>query len=520
MTHDESPGISRRDLFKVSLGSAAALTLTASAASLGGCDKGDPSGTPDGASTDAAVPPGPGTPGPVGFTGFIHPTARLATTSFSIGPASLIEGFVSLEGDSARIGAASNLQDNDRLLPFDGPGGRTPGDLQMGDGTFTAHGVTFIGRVRIGDACGTVINATLQNARIGNASIVGFLARILGTDPNQLIEIPDATLVLFGARIASQADVAANTIPVPAPFSLFASDVDQENLLLARGYNLLYRAAARMTPFSSAANDPRNPGQNFPDLASAFGKLSVAPPTLDRRGTGVIPARQASLGDLDFNLYQPLAPVPRPSTPAPDSGGATASAPSSTSPEAGARFIIPRVVDPQLVSNNAIVLGGCDLAAGVVIGDGSYLHGGDAPAISVGAGTRIGQNTSLHQLTFTSCRVGSNCTIGNRVVLHGPLEIGDNVTIGDGAVLFGPTVQSGVTIGAGSLVFGPVTVTQDLPPRTFMVAPGNEGLIAPTATQARATGRPSRIMFGEWRRGLDAGARCGCGAGMALLALG
>jgi carbonic anhydrase/acetyltransferase-like protein (isoleucine patch superfamily) len=517
MSHNESSGISRRDLFKVSLGGAAALTLAAGASGLSGCDKGGSTGADASCPDLSSQPTGPGTTGPVGFTGFVHPTARLATTNFSIGPASLIEGFVSLEGDSARIGAASSLQDNDRLLNFDGPGGRTPGDLQVGDGTFTAHGVTFIGRVRIGDACGTVINAVVQNARIGHACITGFLARILGPDPNQLIEIPDATLVLFGARITSQADVASNTIAVPAPFSLFASDVDQENLLLARAYNLLYRAAARQIPFGSE-DGPRNPGASFPNPGSAFGKFSVAPPTLVRRGTGVIPARQASLGDLDFNLYEPLSPVPRPSTPAPDSGGALTSAPPSNSPEAGARFIIPRVVDTNLVSDNAIVLGGCDLAAGVTVGAGSYLHGGDAPAISVGAGTNIGQNTSLHQLTFTSCRIGANCTIGNRVVLHGPLEIGDNVTIGDGAVLFGPTVASGVTIGAGSLVFGPISVTQDLPPRTFMVAPGSEGLIAPTAGQARATGRPSRLMFGEWRRAQDAGARCGCGAGIALFA--
>lgn len=59
----------------------------------------------------------PGT-GPVGFTSFIHPTARLATTDFSIGAASIINAFVSLEGSAARIGNAVNLQDNDRLLDF------------------------------------------------------------------------------------------------------------------------------------------------------------------------------------------------------------------------------------------------------------------------------------------------------------------------------------------------------------------------------------------------------------------
>lgn len=52
--------------------------------------------------------------GPVGYTGFVHPAADIRTKRFSIGGASLIEPFVSLVGDSARIGIACNLQDNDR----------------------------------------------------------------------------------------------------------------------------------------------------------------------------------------------------------------------------------------------------------------------------------------------------------------------------------------------------------------------------------------------------------------------
>ncbi|WP_169221473.1 hypothetical protein [Brasilonema sp. UFV-L1] len=451
--------------------------------------------------------------GPIKYTSFIHPTAKINTKKFLIGAQSLIEGFVTLEGQSALLGHASDLQDNDRLLNYANAsrGLSHPGDLVIGDGSFTAHGVTFIGKVRIGDACGTVINAVVQNARIGDASITGFTAQILGEDPANLIEIPEASLVLFGARIRSQADVAANIIPVPAAFSLFASDVDQENVLLARAYNLLYRAAARLTPFSADENSPGNPGSNFPDVAQAFGKLSVAPPTVDRRGTGVIPARQASLNDLSFEVFGPLSPLPSPSTPAPDAGGLNA--PPSSSPEAGARFLAPRVASPELVDNNAIVLGGVELAEGVVVGRGSYLHGGDSPGISVGRGTRIGQNTSVHELTFTSVRIGSGVTIGNRVVLHGPLEIGNNVTVGDRAVLFGPRIAEGVTIGAGVLVFGPVEVTRDIPAGTIIVAPGNETLIAPSHRTGWGAAQPSPLMLAEWQQAREAGGGCGCGVG-------
>lgn len=446
--------------------------------------------------------------GPAGFTSFIHPTAKIDTTVFSIGAQSLIEGFVSLQGQSARIGNATNLQDNDRLLDYSGNGHSARGDLRIGDGSFTAHGVTFIGKVRIGDACGTVINAVVQNASVGDASITGFTAQILGPDPNRPIVIPEASLVLFGARIRSQNDVAANILPVPAPFSLFAADVVQENLLLARGYNLLHRAASRTLPFSADPQSPRNPGADFPDLASAFGKLSLGPPTVSRRGTGPIPARQASLGDLGFQPFEPL-PLGAPGTPLPN-------APAPDSPAAGARFIKPRVASPELVDNGAIVLGGVELASGVVVGPGSYLHGGDSPSISIGAGTRIGRNTSVHELTFTSVRIGSQVVIGDRVVLHGPLEIGNRVTIDNGAVLFGPRVADGVRIGAGALVFGPVEITRDVPAGAIVVVAGNEFLIAPSHKFAQGSLAPVASTLAEWRLAADAGAGCGCGAGTLL----
>ena len=449
--------------------------------------------------------------GPVGFTSFIHPTAELGTKKLKMGAASLIDAFVTLEGTSAEIGNAVNLQDNARLLNF-GESGKGKGDLILGDGTFTAHGVTFIGRVRIGEACGTGINAVVQNATLGDGSFVGLAAQIRGPSPEHPIEIPSASLVLFGARINSQADVASNIIPVPAPFSLFFADVDQENLVLARGFNLLYRASARMIPFSSENGDPRNPGVDFPDVADAFGKLSVAPPTIYRRGIGVIPGRQASLGDLGFGLFEPLVPIPSPSTPAPDQGGLGLNAAPSDSVESGARFVVPIVESPELIADGAIVLGGCRLDEGVVVGPGSYILGDVAPTVSVGAGTTIGKNTSLHELTFTSCRVGSGCKIGDHVVLHGPVEVRNNVTIGDHAVLFGPLVNDGVTIGARALVFGPVEITEDVPEDAIIVAPGFEFLIAPSAPQtASVVQGQAREMQEQWRQSQASASACGCG---------
>ena len=407
-------------------------------------------------------------PGPIGTTGFVHPSLRNDAACSSIGGASLIEPFVSFTGVRVEIGVGCNLQDNDRLLDFARGATHTPGDLVLGDGAFTAHGVTFVGRVRIGAGCGCVINAVVQNAEVGDGSIVGPMARILGEDPERPIVIPAATMVMFGACIRSQADVAANTIPVPAPFSLFAADVAEENLVLARGYNLLFRAASRITPFSAAVGDPRNPGADFPDVAAAFGKLSVAPSTAARRGTTTIPTRPATMGDLSFARFEPQA---------------RSGAPANDEAASGARFVVPRVASPELIDDGAIVIGGCDLGPGVVVGAGSCLHAADAPAVAVGARTRIGKNSSLHELTLTSCYVGEDCVIGDRVVLHGPLVIGNRVRVGDGSVVFGPTVADGVTIGKNALVFGPVEITSDVPDGGVVVAAGMEALVAPAVAR-------------------------------------
>ncbi|MGR9053091.1 MAG: hypothetical protein ACU84J_10620 [Gammaproteobacteria bacterium] len=497
-------GFSRRTMIKSSVAALASISVTTALRAYG----------QDDANHAHAGKPRP-QPGPVGFTSFIHPTARLDVKHLDLGAASFIDAFVSLQGHRALIGNAVNLQDNDRLVDFNQSNGR--GDLVIGDGSFTAHGVTFSGHVRVGEACGTGINAVVQNAHIGDASFIGLGAQILGGNPDDPIIVPEASLVLFGARIRSQDDVADNIMPVPAPFSMFFADVDEENLVLARGFNLLYRAAARMLPFSSDPG-PRNPGADFPDLASAFGKLAIAPPSIYRRGNGAVPARQATLGDLGYGIVEPLSPVPTSSTPAPDFGGFNA--PASDSAEAAARLIAPRVATPSAIADGAIVLGGCELAENVSVAPGAYILGDVAPTVSIGRGTSIGANTSVHELTFTACSIGEFCNIGRNCVLHGPLEIGNRVTVGNQVILFGPKIADGVAIGDRALIFGPVEITEDVPADAIIVAPGNEFLIAPSAPLlARAVLPTCGSMLPQWQRVQDSGSCCGCGIGrLALMA--
>jgi len=174
------------------------------------------------------------------------------------------------------------------------------------------------------------------------------------------------------------------------------------------------------------------------------------------------------------------------------------------------------VVSPEMI-DDAILIGGVELASNVRVGKESYLHGGDAPAVSVGANTTIGRNSSVHELTFTSVRIGSRVVVGNRGVLHGPLAIGDNVSIGDGTVLFGPTVAENVKIGARVLAFGPMEITSDVPDDSTLVPPGMESLIAPSHSGPRGTPLRSALMQKQWDSALEVGAGCACCSGMILL---
>jgi len=232
-----------------------------------------------------------------------------------------------------------------------------------------------------------------------------------------------------------------------------------------------------------------------------------------------LPARQASLNDLGFEIVGPMESVPTPSTPAPDAGGLGLNAPASDSPEAAARFVEPRVASPELIANDAIVSGGCDLAENVKVASRAYVLGDVAPSVSIGRNTSIGKSTSVHELTFTSCRIGENCKVGSRCVLHGPLEVGDDVTVGNGTTLFGPKIANGVTIGKNVLIFGPVEIFDDVPDNAIIVAEGNEFLIAPSAPAVARTSLPCcDHMSSEWQQVQKSGHSCGCGIGnMALM---
>ena len=64
--------------------------------------------------------------GLVGYTGFVHPAAAIRTRRFSIGGASLIEPFVSLEGDSAQKVLPATCRTTTGCSTFPAQGGRRP----------------------------------------------------------------------------------------------------------------------------------------------------------------------------------------------------------------------------------------------------------------------------------------------------------------------------------------------------------------------------------------------------------
>lgn len=104
------------------------------------------------------------------------------------------------------------------------------------------------------------------------------------------------------------------------------------------------------------------------------------------------------------------------------------------------------------VADTAMVIGDVVLGENASIWYGSVLRG-DSEKIRIGRNTNIQDNSVLHVDSggFPTI-VGAEVTVGHRVVLHG-CTIRDGALIGIGAiVLNGAEVGEGTLIAAGSLV--------------------------------------------------------------------
>ena len=112
---------------------------------------------------------------------------------------------------------------------------------------------------------------------------------------------------------------------------------------------------------------------------------------------------------------------------------------------------LPEIADDAWVAPDANLIGKVVLEAGANVWFGSTLRG-DNEEVRVGAGSNIQENCVLHTDMGYPLTVGPNCTVGHKVMLHG-CTIGAGSLIGMGAVILnGAKIGKGCLIGAGALI--------------------------------------------------------------------
>ena len=113
--------------------------------------------------------------------------------------------------------------------------------------------------------------------------------------------------------------------------------------------------------------------------------------------------------------------------------------------------IVPEIAEDAWVAPDANLIGKVVLEAGANVWFGSTLRG-DNEEVHVGAGSNIQENCVLHTDMGYPLTVGPNCTVGHKVMLHG-CTIGAGSLIGMGAtILNGAKIGKGCLIGAGALI--------------------------------------------------------------------
>jgi len=107
--------------------------------------------------------------------------------------------------------------------------------------------------------------------------------------------------------------------------------------------------------------------------------------------------------------------------------------------------------DQYWIAPNAVVVGNVILGNNSSVWFGAVLRGDNDP-ITVGENSNIQDNSVLHTDPGQPLVIGANVTIGHMVMLHG-CTVGDGSLIGIGAiVLGGARIGRGCLIGAGSLI--------------------------------------------------------------------
>ena len=103
------------------------------------------------------------------------------------------------------------------------------------------------------------------------------------------------------------------------------------------------------------------------------------------------------------------------------------------------------------VAETAVLIGKVRLKPDASVWFGCVLRG-DNEWIEIGEGSNVQENTVCHTDPGRPLVVGKNCTIGHNVILHG-CTIEDGVLIGMGAIVMnGARIRKGCVVGAGAII--------------------------------------------------------------------
>lgn len=112
---------------------------------------------------------------------------------------------------------------------------------------------------------------------------------------------------------------------------------------------------------------------------------------------------------------------------------------------------VPQLAPSAWIAPNATVIGDVHLAENVSIWWNAVLRGDNDP-ITIGANTNIQDGSVLHTDEGIPLILGCRITVGHKVMLHG-CTVGDGSLIGMGSILLnGATIGENCLIGAGTLI--------------------------------------------------------------------
>ena len=113
--------------------------------------------------------------------------------------------------------------------------------------------------------------------------------------------------------------------------------------------------------------------------------------------------------------------------------------------------VTPDIAADVWIAPNATVVGKVVLEAGANVWFGAVLRG-DTEVIHIGTGSNVQDNAVLHTDSGFPLLIGANCTLGHAVILHG-CTVGEGSLIGMGStVMNGARIGKASMVGAGSLV--------------------------------------------------------------------